>query len=221
MCMCVSGRVIKQDWRSWGKPAEQYREVSSHSSLTSDFPSSSAHLCVSLHSCLSRLFLSTTVPSLPLLFVYSMQGRQIIINLQPSFPVEWCWDGIVCAQHIDICTRRQSRSGMQKRPTVLSNCHARLLTREPDAAGALADHERTGYSNTARVERKGVFMSHHQLSLFFSLTIWSYLIRKTNEFIWKHKVNILGWKQVIGWFISSSVLCFQSRAILLLPSVHS
>lgn len=50
----------------------------------------------------------------------------------------------MCARHVDIWASRQSRSGTQQRPTVLSNCHARLLTKEPDAAGVLAASQEEG-----------------------------------------------------------------------------
>lgn len=82
----------------------------------------------------------------------------------------------------------------EKRPTVLSNCHARLLTREPGAAGGLAASPEDGAcKRTARVERKAALMSHHPSPafLFFLANVQSYFILKTNELFQTHKVNIL------------------------------
>lgn len=99
---------------------------------------------------------------------------------------------------------RQSRSGTQKRPTAPSNCHARLWTKELAASGVLAAAWQDGMQPHHQGGEKGCF---HESSpstsslFFFSLLIWSYLIWKTNELFQKHKVNIWGWKQVIGWFV--------------------
>lgn len=126
--------------------------MSSHSSL----PSPSAHPCVSFH----RVFPGFSsrprclrFPSHPFTQCNS-EGKQMIINLQPLFPVERCWEGIVCALHVDIWASRQSRSGTQQRPTVLSNCHARLLQRSRMLQACWLHHKRRGCSTTARVERK-------------------------------------------------------------------
>lgn len=47
----------------------------------------------------------------------------------------------------------QSCSGRQRRPTVLSNCHARLQTREHSAAGKRAERKGKTFYNAMSLER--------------------------------------------------------------------
>lgn len=101
MCMCV---CLGEWWNRTGGPKESLQNNIEQRAHIQALHQTSLRQLISA-SPFIRVFpgfsfrpQSLCFPSRPFAQCNS-KGRQMTINLQPSFPVARCWDGIVCAQH--------------------------------------------------------------------------------------------------------------------------